>query len=67
MYVLHMQAMLGIASLDMVQHYAKMVDNDLPQAQSVHSPIDNLSRLAQEEIPIVSIYYDALQIARYRL
>ena len=39
---LHLQALLGHASLDMVQHYAQMVDNDLLQAHKQHSPIDNL-------------------------
>jgi len=45
MDVLHLQAMLGHASLDMVQHYAQMVDDDLLQAHQAHSPMDNLSRL----------------------
>ena len=45
MDVLHLQAMLGHASLDMVQHYAQMVDDDLLQAHQAHSPVDNLSRL----------------------
>lgn len=45
MDVLHLQAMLGHASLDMVQHYAQMVDDDLLQAHQAHSPIDNLSHL----------------------
>jgi len=47
MDVLHLQAMLGHASLDMVQHYAQMVDDDLLQAHQAHSPIDNLTRLRQ--------------------
>ena len=47
MDVLHLQAMLGHASLDMVQHYAQMVDDDLLQAHKAHSPIDNLSRLKE--------------------
>ncbi len=47
MDVLHLQAMLGHASLDMVQHYAQMVDDDLLQAHRAHSPIDNLSRLKE--------------------
>lgn len=42
MDVLHLQAMLGHASLDMVQHYAQMVDEDLLQAHSQHSPIEGL-------------------------
>ena len=45
MDVLHLQAMLGHASLDMVQHYAQMVDDDLLQSHKAHSPIDNFSRL----------------------
>ncbi|MFZ1040376.1 MAG: tyrosine-type recombinase/integrase [Anaerolineales bacterium] len=45
MDVLHLKAMLGHASLDMVQHYAQMVDDDLLQAHQAHSPIDNLSHL----------------------
>ncbi len=45
MDVLHLQAMLGHSSLEMVQHYAQMVDDDLLQAHKAHSPIDNLSRL----------------------
>jgi integrase/recombinase XerD len=42
---LHLQALLGHATLDMVQHYAQMVDEDLLQAHKTYSPIDNLSRL----------------------
>jgi integrase len=45
MDVLHLQAMLGHASLDMVQHYAQMIDDDLLQSHHAHSPIDNLTRL----------------------
>lgn len=45
---LHLQALLGHASLDMVRHYAQMVDDDLLQAHRAHSPIDNLARLQQE-------------------
>jgi site-specific recombinase XerD len=45
MDVLHLQALLGHASLDMVQHYAQMIDGDLLEAHRVHSPIDNLARL----------------------
>lgn len=45
MDVLHLQALLGHASLDMVQHYAQMLDEDLLQAHKQYSPIDNLSRL----------------------
>lgn len=42
MDVLHLQALLGHASLDMVQHYAQMVDEDLLQSHKLHSPVDNL-------------------------
>ena len=45
MDVLHLQAMLGHASLIMTMHYAQMVDEDLLQAHKAHSPIDNLARL----------------------
>ena len=45
MNIFHLQALLGHASLDMVQHYAQMVDDDLLQAHKAHSPIDNLARL----------------------
>ncbi|HNE70055.1 MAG TPA: tyrosine-type recombinase/integrase [Anaerolineales bacterium] len=47
MDVLHLQAMLGHASLEMVQHYAQMVDDDLLQAHQAHSPMDNLRQLTQ--------------------
>jgi site-specific recombinase XerD len=47
MDVLHLQAMLGHSSLDMVQHYAQMVDGDLLQAHQAHSPMDNLHRLTK--------------------
>jgi integrase len=39
---LHLQNLGGWASLDMVQHYAQMVDEDLLQEHKAHSPIDNL-------------------------
>lgn len=45
MDVLHLQALLGHSSLDMVQHYAQMVDDDLLESHKAHSPADNLSRL----------------------
>jgi site-specific recombinase XerD len=45
MDVLHLQVLLGHASLDMVQHYAQMVDDDLLQSHHAHSPIDNLAHL----------------------
>jgi integrase len=42
MNALHLQNLGGWASLDMVQHYAQMVDEDLLQEHKAHSPIDNL-------------------------
>jgi integrase/recombinase XerD len=45
MDVLHLQALLGHASLDMVQYYAQMVDDDLLESHHAHSPIDNLAHL----------------------
>jgi site-specific recombinase XerD len=45
MDVLHLQALLGHSSLEMVQHYAQMVDDDLLQSHQAHSPVDNLARL----------------------
>ena len=46
MDVLHLQSLGGWTSLDMVYHYAQMVDDDLLQAHKAHSPIDNLDRLS---------------------
>jgi integrase/recombinase XerD len=42
MDVLHLQAMLGHVSLDMVDHYAQMVDDDILESHNRYSPIDNL-------------------------
>jgi len=42
MDVLHLQSMLGHSSLEMVYHYAQMVDDDILQAHKQHSPIDSL-------------------------
>jgi integrase/recombinase XerD len=42
MNALHLQNLGGWTSLDMVQHYAQMVDEDLLQAHAAHSPVDNL-------------------------
>ncbi len=42
MDVLHLQALLGHAGLEMVQHYAQMIDDDLLKEHKKHSPIDNL-------------------------
>ncbi len=44
MDVLHIQALLGHVSLDMVERYAQMVDEDLIQAHRSYSPIDNLGK-----------------------
>jgi integrase/recombinase XerD len=48
MDVLHLQALLGHASLDMVQYYAQMVDDDLLESHRMYSPIDNLARLTKK-------------------
>ena len=37
-----LQNLGGWASLDMVEHYAQMVDEALAKAHSAHSPVDNL-------------------------
>ena len=42
MNALHLQNLGGWASLDMVQHYAQMIDEDLLQEHKAHSPIDRL-------------------------
>jgi integrase/recombinase XerD len=42
---LHLQALGGWASLEMVKHYAQMVDDDLLQAHKSASPIDHLGML----------------------
>ncbi len=36
---------LDMAGLEMVQHYAQMVDDDLLQAHREHTQIDNLGKL----------------------
>ncbi len=48
MDVLHLQALLRHSTLNMVQHYAQMIDEDLLQAHNVHSPVDNLLRLTSK-------------------
>ena len=48
MGVLHLQALLGHSSLDMVRYYAQMVEDDWLEAHKMHSPIDNLSQFAKE-------------------
>lgn len=44
MDILHLQAMLGHSSLEMVRHYAQLADEDLVREHKAHSPIDNLLR-----------------------
>lgn len=44
MDVLHLQGLGGWESLDLVYHYAQMVDEDLLQAHKAHSPIDSLPK-----------------------
>jgi len=39
---LHLQALGGWASMEMVEHYAQMEDVDLLQAHARHSPVDRL-------------------------
>lgn len=48
MDLLHLQALLGHSSLDMVKHYAQLVDEDLLESHKAHSPIDNLSKLTHK-------------------
>jgi integrase len=45
MNVLHLQALLGHSSLEMVNHYAQLVDDDLLEAHRMYSPVDNLDCL----------------------
>jgi site-specific recombinase XerD len=45
---LHLQALGGWEGLEMVKHYAQMIDEDLLQAHKAHSPIDNLQRLRKK-------------------
>jgi len=44
MDALHLQNLRGWASLDMVNHYAQMVDEDLLQAHAAHSPVDRFAK-----------------------
>jgi site-specific recombinase XerD len=55
MDVLHLQALLGHSSLEMVRPYAQMIDDDLLQDHHAHSPIDNLARLRQESAALRNI------------
>jgi integrase/recombinase XerD len=41
---LHLQALGGWTSLDMVNRYAQMVDDDILQAHKSYSPVDNLDK-----------------------
>jgi len=45
---LHLQNLGGWSSLDMVEHYAQMIDEDLLQEHKAHSPIDGLSMKSRE-------------------
>jgi len=42
MNLLTLQSLLGHASLDMLKHYAQMVDDDLIREHKKHSPVDSL-------------------------
>jgi len=37
---LHLQALMGHASLDMTRHYIRLVDEDLQSAHEQHGPAD---------------------------
>jgi site-specific recombinase XerD len=45
---LHLQALGGWEGLEMVKHYAQLVDDDLLQSHKAHSPIDSLPRLRKK-------------------
>jgi integrase len=45
---LHLQALGGWANLEMVRHYAQMVDDDLLQAHKQALPVDHLGRLRKK-------------------
>jgi len=47
---LHLQNLGGWADLEMVQHYAQMVDEDLLQEHHAHSPIDKLDLKARNNL-----------------
>lgn len=42
---LHLQAILGHSSLEMVRRYAQLVEDDIVQAHNEHSPIENIDKL----------------------
>ncbi len=46
MSVLHLQALGGWEGLEMVKHYAQLIDDDLLREHKAHSPVDNLSKLS---------------------
>jgi site-specific recombinase XerD len=48
MSALHLQALGGWEGLEMVKHYAQLVEDDLLQSHKAHSPIDNLPRLRKK-------------------
>lgn len=45
---LHLQALGGWEGLEMVKHYAQLVEDDLLRSHKAHSPIDNLPRLRKK-------------------
>jgi integrase/recombinase XerD len=45
---LHLQALGGWEGLEMVKHYAQLIDDDLLRSHKAHSPIDNLPRLRKK-------------------
>lgn len=46
--VLHLQALMGHSSLEMTQHYAQLLDEDILAEHQEHSPIDNLNGLKRK-------------------
>lgn len=49
---LHLQNLGGWSSLDMVEHYAQMVDDDLLSEHAAHSPIDKFVAKPREGYPV---------------
>jgi len=47
---LHLQNLGGWASLEMVDHYAQMIDEDLLQEHHAHSPIDKLDLKSRNNV-----------------
>ena len=45
MSILHVQTLMGHASLEMTRHYAESIADDILSEHREHSPIDNLTRL----------------------